>query len=155
MAKYRFRLATLRRLRETHRDEQRSRLAEAYQAEAILSDQQQQVRDEIAQMQQLQRRCLDTGLADVNRLLDSQRYQLTLRVQQDAMQKQSRLLAAEIERRCESVVEADRQVRVLDKLEQHQREQHQREQLRLETKQYDDIALLRFSRQASCEGSET
>ena len=154
MAKFRFRLATLRRLRETHRDEQRSRLAEAYQAETILTDQRQQVRDDIAQTQQLQRDFLATGLTDVNRLLDSQRYQLTLRAQQSALFKQSQLLTAEIERRRESVVEADRQVRVLDKLEDRQLQQHRLDQLRLETKQYDDIALSRVKSLPGCEKGE-
>ena len=146
MSKFRFRLATLRRLRENHRDEQRGRLAEAYQAEAILAERRQQVADELDGVERLQRTVLHPGATDVNRLLDAQRYLLALRAQQGTLQNQMRLLDEEIERRRLAVVEADRQVRVLDKLEDRQREQHRREQLRLETKQYDEVAVLQAGR---------
>ncbi len=139
MAKFRFRLHALQQLRETYRDERRSRLAEAYQAESILSEQQTQVQQELLQLQQLQRDSLTTTQTNVNRLLEVQRHRLTLRAQQETMQKQANLLAAEVERRRLELVEADREVRILEKLQQRQREQHQLEMRRKEAKEYDDM----------------
>ena len=124
MAKYRFRLQALQRLRETVRDERRSRLADAYQAATILSEQQQEVQRELTQLQQLQRESLATPQTNVNRLLEVQRHQLLLRAQQETMRKQAALLTAEAERRRQALVESDREVRILEKLQQRQRQQH-------------------------------
>jgi flagellar export protein FliJ len=143
MAKYRFRLQTLLRLRETHRDEKRGRLAEAYQAEAILSEQQQEVNRELHQLQQLQRDSLTTTQTNINRLIEVQRHQLTLRAQQGTMHKQAEILTAEIERRHQDLVDSDRQVRVLEKLQHRQREKHRQDMQRKEAKEYDDLGQLR------------
>ena len=137
MAKYRFRLQTLQRLREIHRDEQRGRLAEAYRAATILSEQQREVHRELTHLQQLQRESLISPQTDINRLLEVQRHRLTLRGQRETMRKQAELLAAEIERRRQALVESDQEVRVLEKLQKRQREQHRIETERREAKEYD------------------
>lgn len=142
MAKFRFQLQALQQLRETHRDEKRSRLAEAYQAETILTEQQQEVHLELTQLQQLQRESLATPQTNLNRLLEVQRHQLTLRAQQETMRKQAELLAAEAKRRHQDLVEADREVRILEKLQQRQREQHHLEMQRREAKEYDSMGRL-------------
>ena len=142
MSKYRFRLQTLLRLRETHRDENRGRLAEAYRAETILNEQQQEVQRELIGLQQLQRESTTTPQTNVNRLIDVQRHQLALRAQLEAMQKQAEVLTAEIERRRQALVESDQQVRVLEKLRQRQRQKHLSEILLREVKDYDDIGLM-------------
>ncbi len=142
MAKFRFRLQTLQRLREVHRDEKRSRLAEAYQAETILSRQQQAVLGELKQLQQLQRESLTTPKTNVNRLIEVQRHQFTLRAQQETMAKQAGLLTDEVERRRQALVESDRQVRILKKLQQRQQGQHRLEMQRVEAKEQDEIGQL-------------
>ena len=55
---------------------------------------------------------------DVNGLLTSQRYQLALQAQFRTLAEQAAKLAEEVESRRNAVVEADREVRVLDKLEE-------------------------------------
>ena len=140
MAKYRFRLATLRKLRESHRDELRGKLAEAFQAAQLLDEQQLAVAEEMTALQESQRRATSGETTSVSALLEVQRYQAVLRSQQGTLRDQAKLLATEVERRRQSVVEADRQVRVLEKLDERQRLNHQQVQYRVEAREMDEIA---------------
>lgn len=140
MAKYRFRLATLRKLRESHRDELRGKLAEAYHAAEKLEEQQLAIGDEILVLQDTQR-CATTGATtNINGLLEAQRYQAILRAQQGTLRDQSKMLSAEVERRRQNVIEADQQVRVLDKLDERQQLDHQQTLNRAEVRELDEIA---------------
>lgn len=141
MAKYRFRLETLRKLRGMHRDEMRRKLAEAMQAAAVLNEQQAAVAEEIAALQNSQRSEIAEVATDVNRLLEAHRYVAVLRGQLATLKSQAELLAEEIERRRERVVEADRQVRALDKLDERKAREHRLEVARAEMKEFDEIAL--------------
>lgn len=140
MARFNFRLSTLQKLREAHRDEMRSKLAEAYQAEQMLAERIQQVHDEVAELQNSQRIRLSDSTTNMNQLLDTQRYQAVLRTQIATMNGQSKMLADEVEKRRQALVEADQQVRVLEKLYERQFEAHQKETLRAEDKVLDEIA---------------
>jgi flagellar FliJ protein len=144
MPRFRFRLQTLRRLREIHRDEQRSRLATAFEAERILTEQRQQVAAEIAGLGDARRRLMQQSALDVNQLLASQRYQLMLEAQSRTLAEQAEKLAAEVDRRRQALVEADREVRVLDKLEERQRRQHREAAGRAEARKLDEVATTRW-----------
>lgn len=143
MAKFRFRLATLQKLREIHRDELRSKLAEAVHAQQILEEQFAQVATEIANLELMRRKAVTSSSINVDSLLEAQRYQGVLIVQQVKMREQMRLLSAEVDRRRGAVVEADRQVKVLEKLHEHKLEEHRKEQQRAETKVLDEVAARR------------
>jgi flagellar protein FliJ len=144
MARFRFRLQTLRRLREMHRDEQRGRLATAFEAERILAEQRCQVAGELVALNESRRKLIQLGSLDVNQLLASQRYQLTLEAQSRTLAEQAEKLAAEVDRRRQALVEADREVRVLDKLEDRQRRQYKEAAARAETKTLDEVASTRW-----------
>jgi flagellar protein FliJ len=144
MARFRFRLQTLRRLREIHRDEQRGRLATAYEAERILQHQRDELAAEAAEHLESQRRAMREGPIDVNWLLTTQRYQLALEAQAKVLADQAVKLAEEVERRRQALVEADREVRVLDKLEERQRNQHRLVAAQAETKLLDEVASIRW-----------
>ena len=123
MSRFTFRLQTLRRLREIHRDEQRGRLATAYEAERILTEQREGVAAESAALGNSRRQMMQRGVLDVTQLLTAQRYQLALEAQIRTLADQAARLAEEVERRRQALVEADREVRILDKLEERQRQQ--------------------------------
>jgi flagellar FliJ protein len=142
MAKYHFRLATLRRLREIRRDELRTKLAEATRATQMLDEQIQSVCNELVDLQTVQRKAV-AGTADVNALVETQRYQSVLVSQRSTMRDQANLLSAEVERRRQAVVEADKEVRVLEKLDERQRAEHQKILQRAEIKEFDEIASTR------------
>jgi flagellar FliJ protein len=140
MAKFRFRLATLQKLREIQRDELRSKLAEAVHAQQILEEQLAQVAIEIQNLLEMRRSAVQSGTLQVDPLLEAQRYQGVLHIQQDKMREQVRLLSAEVERRRLAVVEADRQVKVLEKLRERKLADHHAKQLVAETKVLDEVA---------------
>jgi len=143
LKKFRFRLATLRKLRESRRDELRSKLAEAHHAIQLLEDQMARVRDELLDLLVTQRSAIDNTRIDINGLLAAERYQSVLRMQQTTMQDQVKLLDTEVERRRQAVVEADVQVRVLNKLEERQRTEHRKKLQQIETKELDEIGSQR------------
>lgn len=140
MTKFTFRLATLLKLREAGRDRRRNELAQAYQAERILQQQQDLLAEEIDENQRRSRTGAEPGKVNVDALLDMHRHQLVLRAQEELSQQQHTQLTAEIERRRLTLVEADRQVRVLEKLRQKQTVRHRSAEERLEMKQFDETA---------------
>ena len=144
MAKYKFRLETLQKVREAQRDLQRASLAEAFRAEQVLAENQAQLVAEERELRELQRSATDGKYLDVNRLLEAQRYELLLKAQGEELAKQAILLAAEAERRRQTLVEADREVRVLELLDERHRRAHDREEQRAETKRLDDVATVRW-----------
>jgi flagellar FliJ protein len=143
MPRFRFRLQTLRRLRELTRDELRVRLAEAFQAEQILAEQRAAIAAEAAALVEARRTMLD-GAMDVTRLLESQRYQLALEAQSRVLAEQAMRLTEEVEVRRQAVVEADREVRVLDKLRERRLAQHRHAEQAAEAKRLDEIAATRW-----------
>ncbi|HEX4412523.1 MAG TPA: flagellar export protein FliJ [Lacipirellulaceae bacterium] len=144
MAKYKFRLDTLQRMREARRDEQRQSLADAFRAERILADSRAELVVETEALRELQLAAAAGKYLNVNQLLEAQRYELLLKVRSQELTKQAIMLAAETERRRQLLVEADREVRVLEKLDDRNRVEFNKERQRLETKHLDDLATQRW-----------
>ena len=144
MPKYKFRLETLQKVREAHRDQQRASLAEAFRAEQVLAENRAELAAEEQLMRELQRSAAAGKYLDVNRMLEAQRYDLLLKAQGQQMAKQAALLEAETERRRQVLVEADRDVRVLELLDERHRRAHVRAQQLAETKRIDEAATNRW-----------
>ena len=142
MAKYKFRLATLQKVREARRTQQRQTLAEAFRAEQVLADSRAALAAEEVELVAMKRLASEGKYLDVNKLLEAQRYELMLRDQAQELEKQATLLAAETERRRQLLIEADRDVRVLEMLDERHREEHKRRVQRAESKQLDEIAQI-------------
>jgi flagellar export protein FliJ len=146
MSQYKFRLETLRKLRQARRGERRISLAEAFRADELLSERQEEVAAEKSQLRALQLAAASEQNLDVNLLLEAQRYELVLRARDQEIANQRALLETETERRRLALVEADRDVRSLDLLDERQRSEHQRNMRRTENKQLDEIAVQRHAR---------
>ena len=112
--RYKFRLETLRKVREARRDQARVALAEAFRAEQVLIDRRAELAAEGIALREVQRSAAAGRYLDVNRLLEAQRYELLLAARGQELAKQTALVAAEIEHRRQALVEADRDVRVLE-----------------------------------------
>lgn len=140
MAKYKFRLETLQKVREARRDEHRASLAAAFRAEQVLADNRAELAAETESLRALQRSAAAGRYLDVNKLIEAQRYELLLKARSQELAKQATLLAAETERRRLALVESDREVRVLELLDQRHRGQFNRQQQRAETKLLDEAA---------------
>lgn len=143
MAKYRFRLETLEKLRIAERDERRAALADGYRAEQILAERRREVADEAAALRETQRAAFAAPYLDVNQLVEAQRYDMVLGAQQKVLADQAHRLAVEVERRRLAVVDADRAVRVLEKLDERRRAEHHKHEERRQHRQLDEIASTR------------
>jgi flagellar protein FliJ len=143
MAKYKFRLATLQKVREARRDRDRAALAEAFQAEQVLSDRKVALSAEADELQSFQRSAVASPVLDVNRVLEAQRYELVLKARAADLAQQQAMLAVETERRRQQLIEADRDVRVLERLDERHHQEHRRREQRIEVKQLDEVASRR------------
>jgi flagellar FliJ protein len=140
MPSFRFRLATLLRLREAARDERRARLAEAYRAAEILVARRHDAQAELEALLQRQRRQA-VGAVSVDALLEVHRYQDVLRGQIAQLGVQQAAVDAEAERRRQLLVEADRDVRVLEQLRDQQSQRHRLAEAGREQKLLDEVGL--------------
>jgi flagellar export protein FliJ len=146
MSAFRFRLATLLRFREARRDERRGQLAEAQEAEQLILQRVAEIERELVE---LQRHSLDAarpGTVNVDRLAEAARYEMILKVERESADQQRQAVAAEVAKRREALVAADREVRVIEKLRDAQHQRHRDDQSRHETKQLDELAVLRYAR---------
>ncbi len=141
MLPYKFRMATLLRLREAYRDERRLQLAEAQRAEAIVERRIAHLESDLRSLTNRCQRDLQPGQIDVDRMMESQRYELLLRAERQAASEQRRIVSEEVERRREVVMEADREVRVLEKLRERQLERHREDEVRSEIKLLDEVGI--------------
>jgi flagellar protein FliJ len=141
-----FRLTTLLRLRETLRDQRRVELAESRRADDELRSRLVRLSSQQRRIESQRRAAAGPGELSIEDLLAADRYAAALRAEEVEVREQRQTLAAEIERRRSALLEADRDMKVLEKL----RERHQ-EQQRLDTEQQEskrlDEAALNMARQ--------
>ena len=104
------------------------------------------VSQQMSQLQERARQAAAPGTIDVDQLVEAQRYELSLRAQQRQLNQQRQAVAAEVERRREALVDANREVRVLEKLRERQARRYRREENRREIKQLDEVAGQRAAR---------
>lgn len=142
-----FRLATLLKLRIDERDRRRLELAQAHEAERLLQAQSEGLSGQQDSLRALAEQAVQPGTANMETLLQINRHQAQLSIQQRTLDNQIRQVSVEAERRREALVEADRQVKVLEKLREKQEEQATTAELQREIKQFDEAALMNFRRQ--------
>jgi flagellar FliJ protein len=143
---FRFRLATLLRLREADRDERRSHLADAQRAEDIVQTRIAGIDGELRQLRGESARLSRPGTINVDELMEINRFELLLAAERQAAVQQQKLVAEEVERRRLALVAADREVRVLERLRDTQQGRHRQEADRQERKQMDEAAAHAFVR---------
>jgi flagellar protein FliJ len=146
MTAFKFRLETLLRLRIAERDQRRADLAKALRAEEMLRTEDQLLVQKQAAAAEESRQLKLPGAADVDALLQTHRFELALITQRRTLASQIAQVQAEAERRRLALVEADRQVRVLEKLRERQAAAHRRAAERLDVKQFDELATQAFVR---------
>ena len=120
MTTFQFRLATLLKLRENERRQRQIELGQAMEAERIMMGRADGVAAEIVLAKEKVRAASSPGQVMVDSVLELQRYTLQLRAQARTIAEQITQVRAEVERRRLILVEADRQVRILEKLREKQ-----------------------------------
>ena len=118
MKKFQFRLDSLVRLREAVRDERRSQLAEAMRIQASLEGEMQQLRLKLNEARQMH--TAPRGAVDIDRLLVAERYEMVLLLEKQKLEQQQANINTEVEKRRQTLVWADQDVRVLEKLRETQ-----------------------------------
>ncbi len=146
MAKFRFRLETLLRLKVAARDQCRAQLAEVLQAEQQLQEQQAQIREEIEAQHEYLRKTTASGGLNVDLLAAAQREVMYLKGLGQQKQQLMQQLVPHIQQRRQALIDADHEVRTLEKLKQHKWEQHNKSEAAREAKQMDEIAMNVFLR---------
>ena len=148
MARFNFRLKTLMKIREATRDERALNLAEAVKAEQTLDAQASQFHGQVHDLQQEYRNLTQERMVDVDRLLDVQRYQQILRAQREDLLQKKAMVTTEVQRRRQLLLEADQEVRVLEKFREKKWQRFQVEEKKIVQKELDEVAgrLKRFQR---------
>jgi flagellar export protein FliJ len=146
MARFKFRLDTLLRLREALRDQRRGELAQAYEAEQILGQHDAEIDSQIEAMVG-DRRDASAAQVNVDRLMETQQYEMILQAEKRTIAQQREQLDEEIERRRDALVQADRDVRVLENLRERHLQRHRQREQQIEAKQLDEIGTIQFSRE--------
>ncbi len=151
MEAFRFRLQTVLRLRIATRDERRAELGRAQRAAEVLSEQRDKLAADAAANHESTRRLmtgkyLSGGGVSIDGLLNAHRHALVLKSQIAQLTQQQQQVAAEIARRQSVLVEADREVRVLEKLQERQQSEYEQLALAQEQRDLDEIALVRAFR---------
>jgi flagellar FliJ protein len=144
---FQFRLQKLLELRRLARDQRRTELAKAYEAENILGQQREQLLTACQQVRDTMRHASRPGKVSVDRLLSAHRHELVLRSQLAALEQQSRQVLEEVQRRRQMLLEAEKEYRVMEKLRERLQERYRRETDKQELKQLDEIALRGAHRQ--------
>jgi flagellar protein FliJ len=141
--KFKFRMATLLKLRESDRDERRSQLAQAFRAEELIEQEQERLDGELAAILNQARAAAGPGEVNVDQLLEAQRFEILLMAQKQQLARQREIVKEEIERRRQALVEANREVQVLENLREKQRERWRDEENRQDVKRLDEAAQTR------------
>ena len=139
MPPFRFRLATLLKLRESLRDERRGQLAEAYAADRKLKERRESVERELNHIHATAS-VQSVGTVHVERLLDLSRFDALLRGEIGIIRGHEAQLAVEIEKRRQALVAADRDVRMLEKLREVKQAEHRTAEATALMKQLDEVA---------------
>jgi flagellar protein FliJ len=140
MKAFRFRMATVLKLREATRDQKLAHLAEALAAADKLRTRRAEIHDELARLNRLHQGRTATGPVNLDVLLSSSRYDAVLRAELGAIASHEVTLNAEIGRRQNAVLAADRDVKMLEKLRDKQREAHRAAEALADLKLLDEIA---------------
>lgn len=124
------------RLRVRERDKAGQALQQAQLAKQKLLDQMGEIQEE-SDRQIAVRSAASLGQVDIQRVIDAQRYQLTLAENIHSIQENVKLIEQEIDKRRAKLVVCEQEVKVLEKLEEKQRsawlaEEESRAQARLD-----------------------
>jgi flagellar protein FliJ len=147
MAKFKFRLETLVRIREAVRDRCRLHLAEAYRAASLLEERKRLLEEHLADMRRRSRQAAGPGEINVDRLVEARRFEAVLQAQRQFAGQKEEELRAIIEARRQALVVANREVQVLENLRARQLERHRAEENRRDIKQLDEVAQQRAIRE--------
>ena len=135
-----FRLDPLISIRDNVLKEKQAELAKAYEAQRIIEQKQLDTERSIEANLQSAREMQQLGKVDVTLLLGIRRYDMFLASQLDEIRRHIAMIAEEIEIRRQAVIEANKELKIIEKLKERKREEYRVEERRKETIEMDEIA---------------
>jgi flagellar protein FliJ len=144
MGNFTFQLAGLLRMWQEQRDEHRTQLNQAFHADEMLGQRLDDLDRRHGQLLVQCRVAVGPGTLDVDRLVEFRRYEGLITARQSEIRRERQRVAAEIDRRRGALAAADREVRVLEKLEERQHNRRCLGEQRRETNTLDEMAAARF-----------
>jgi len=138
--KFKFRLDPVLKIRENDRAQKQAELGRAYEAVRIVENKLKEVQTEIVSNSELGRQAIQQGRISVDYLLAVRRHEAFLLAQQSDVQTSLQQIRLVIEERRLALIEADKKVKVLEKLREKQKSKHLQEEALAEMKQMDEIA---------------
>jgi flagellar export protein FliJ len=142
MSQFQFRLRQVKKLRERARVQAADSLQQALIAAQQLQMQLDSLHQELDEQTAIQNRS-SQGTIRTQTVLESQRYQLQLLGHLHSLKEKLDLIHHECQRRRTVLLGCEKEVRVLEKLEQQQLELWKQEQMRNQQRQLDDWASYR------------
>ncbi len=140
MSVFHFRLKTLLAIRQSTRQARRAQLADGLAAQRDLDRARGELQQQLIDQGQLPTPGDGRRAIDIERLAARDRYRGTLRARLASLAQEAAALSAEIEARQQALAEAEREVRMLDKLRERQYERFRYEQARRENNAADEVA---------------
>jgi len=138
---FQFRLEPLIKIRDNVLKECQAELAKAYDARRILEEHLQEVERQLAEGTATARSLMQPGqTVNVDYLLGIRRQEMFLLANQEEINQQMQEIDAEIERRRDAVVAANKELKILEKLKEKRHEQYLDDEKREETKAMNEIA---------------
>ena len=140
-AMFTFRLEPLITIRDNVLKECQAELAKAYEARQILENDIQKLDQQLAEGMESARNLMQEGQAvNVDYLLSFRRQEMFLRANQDDLREKLKLIDEEIEVRRAAVAEANKELKIVEKLKEQRREKYLEEENKEEMKAMDEIA---------------
>lgn len=146
-----FRLATLKKIRERDRDLAAKAVQEAYTAIEMLDQKKQEIEATNRTMDEA-RKNASNGVMDLHQILDAQRYQMILAAQSSQIAEHLAKLRQELERRQLILLQCQKAVKSLEKLKEYSEHEAQTEALRKQQDRLDEWASIRTAMQKEDQG---
>jgi flagellar export protein FliJ len=142
MHNHTFRFAMLLKVRQAVRDQRRQALAEVLQAEQLLTHRLLALDEEIIG---LEKESPGAGPIVVQRLIESNRYHDSLLARRRTLKLELTDLLQEVDRRQQSLLAAETELKALENLQDRQQSIHAEHQQRLQAREMDEVALRRIA----------
>lgn len=143
---FRFRLQPLQKIRENIRQERQTELAKALEAESVMREKIESIKQDIVGTKEEGRRLASEGRIKVDHLVGLRRHEAYLLAQKAEAEQKLEQVLAEIERRRQAVIEADKEVKIMEKLHEKLKERHDNGLAEKEVLELDEIASQRAAR---------
>ena len=143
---FRFRLEPLITIRDNVLKEKQAELGKAYEERRVADEQRTKLEQDLANNLEEGRKAMQPGQIDLSFLLGLRRHEMFLRMDHQSVLKYIDEKDQEIEWRRRAVIEANKELKIIEKLKEKQKAAYDAEIQRRETIEMDEIASIRAAR---------